>query len=103
MGIVEKSKILDGSQVQVGDVAIGLASSGVHSNGFSLVRKIVHSRGFDWGDRPELLSGKRLGDVLLAPTKIYVQPILVALKQGLPIHGMAHITGAVYPKIYLVA
>jgi len=98
VGIVEKSKILDGSQVQVGDVAIGLASSGVHSNGFSLVRKIVHDRGFDWGDCPELLSGKSLGDVLLAPTKIYVQPILSALKQGLPIHGMAHITGGGLPE-----
>ena len=69
VGIVEKSAILDGSQVQVGDVAIGLASQGVHSNGFSLVRKIVSDRGYEWGDRPEVFDGKSLGDVLLTPTQ----------------------------------
>ncbi|MBW4578194.1 MAG: phosphoribosylformylglycinamidine cyclo-ligase [Tildeniella nuda ZEHNDER 1965/U140] len=98
VGIVEKSAILDGSQVQLGDVAIGLASQGVHSNGFSLVRKIVSDRGYDWGDRPGLFNGKRLGDVLLTSTQIYVKPILGALKQGLPIHGMAHITGGGLPE-----
>ncbi len=98
VGIVEKRQILDGSQVQIGDVAIGLASHGVHSNGFSLVRKIVSDRGFDWSDRPPLLDGKSLGEVLLTPTQIYVKPILAALKQGLPIHGMAHITGGGLPE-----
>ena len=98
VGIVEKSTILDGSQVQLGDVAIGLASQGVHSNGFSLVRKIVSDRGFEWGDRPDVLSGKSLGDTLLTPTQIYVKPVLGALKQGLPIHGMAHITGGGLPE-----
>ncbi|XGV95405.1 MAG: phosphoribosylformylglycinamidine cyclo-ligase [Leptolyngbya sp. BL-A-14] len=98
VGIVEKSAILNGSQVQLGDVAIGLASQGVHSNGFSLVRKIVSDRGFDWGDRPEMFDGKSLGEVLLAPTQIYVKPILTALKQGIPIHGMAHITGGGLPE-----
>ncbi|XHX76105.1 MAG: phosphoribosylformylglycinamidine cyclo-ligase [Stenomitos frigidus ULC029] len=98
VGIVEKSKILDGSQVQLGDVAIGLASQGVHSNGFSLVRKIVSDRGYNWSDRPDAFDGKSLGDVLLTPTQIYVQPILGALKQGLPIHGMAHITGGGLPE-----
>ena len=98
VGIVEKSEILDGSRVQIGDVAIGLASQGVHSNGFSLVRKIVGDRGYDWGDRPGIFNGKRLGDVLLTPTQIYVNPILGALKQGLPIHGMAHITGGGLPE-----
>lgn len=98
VGIVEKSAILDGSQVQLGDVAIGLASQGVHSNGFSLVRKIVSDRGFDWGDRPGVFNGKRLGDVLLTPTQIYVKPVLGALKQGLPMHGMAHITGGGLPE-----
>ena len=98
VGIVEKSQILDGSQVQIGDIAIGLASQGVHSNGFSLVRKIVSDRGFDWHDRPELLSGKSLGEVLLTPTQLYVKPILTALKQGLTIHGMAHITGGGLPE-----
>lgn len=98
VGIVERSKLLDGSQVQVGDVAIGLASQGVHSNGFSLVRKIVGDRGFDWGDRPEMLAGNSLGEVLLTPTQIYVRPVLAALKQGLDIHAMAHITGGGLPE-----
>ncbi|UBF23962.1 phosphoribosylformylglycinamidine cyclo-ligase [Kovacikia minuta CCNUW1] len=98
VGIVEKSQLLNGSQVQIGDVAIGLASSGVHSNGFSLVRKIVSDRGFAWSDRPDLLSDKSLGEVLLTPTQIYVQPILAALKQGLAIHAMAHITGGGLPE-----
>ncbi|MBW4694622.1 MAG: phosphoribosylformylglycinamidine cyclo-ligase [Lyngbya sp. HA4199-MV5] len=98
VGIVEKSAILDGSQVKIGDVAIGLASQGIHSNGFSLVRKIVDDRGYDWGDRPDSFNGESLGDILLTPTQIYVKPILGALKQGLPIHGMAHITGGGLPE-----
>jgi phosphoribosylformylglycinamidine cyclo-ligase len=98
VGIVEKSQLLNGSQVQVGDVAIGLASSGVHSNGFSLVRKIVSDRGYTWGDRLERLSGASLGDVLLTPTRIYVRPILDMLGRGLEIHGMAHITGGGLPE-----
>jgi len=98
VGIAEKAKLLNGSQVKIGDLAIGLASSGVHSNGFSLVRKIVSDRGLDWGDRPETLDGKSLGEVLLTPTQIYVQPILAALRQGLPLHGMAHITGGGLPE-----
>ncbi|MCY7277934.1 MAG: phosphoribosylformylglycinamidine cyclo-ligase [Phormidesmis sp. CAN_BIN44] len=98
VGIVEKSLVLDGSQVQVGDVAIGLPSSGVHSNGFSLVRKIVSDRGFHWSDQPEMLAGKSLGEVLLTPTHIYVKPILAALKAEIPIHGMAHITGGGLPE-----
>ena len=98
VGIVEKKRILDGSQVQLGDIAIGLNSTGVHSNGFSLVRKIVQQGGFDWSDRPDLLAGQSLGEVLLTPTQIYVKPILVALKQGIEIHGMAHITGGGLPE-----
>ncbi|MEG5032095.1 phosphoribosylformylglycinamidine cyclo-ligase [Microcoleus sp. AT3-D2] len=98
VGIVEKSKLLDGSRVQVGDVAVGLASSGVHSNGFSLVRKIAGDRGFGWDSQPEKLGGKTLGEVLLTPTKIYVKPVLEAIKSGLEIHGMAHITGGGLPE-----
>lgn len=98
VGIVEKSKLLNGSQVQVGDVAIGLASSGVHSNGFSLVRKIIETNNFSWSDRPKLLAGKTLGEVLLTPTQIYVKPILEALKTEIDIHGMAHITGGGLPE-----
>lgn len=98
VGIVEKSQILNGSQVQIGDIAIGLASRGVHSNGFSLVRKIIDDRRIALGDRPEVLNGQTLGEALLAPTRIYVQPILAALRSGVRIHGMAHITGGGLPE-----
>lgn len=98
VGIVEKSQLLDNSQVQVGDVAIALASSGVHSNGYSLVRKIINDAGFTWSDRPELLDGKTLGETFLTPTRIYVKPVLAARQAGLEIHGMAHITGGGLPE-----
>lgn len=98
VGIVDQPKILDGSQVQLGDVAIGLASQGVHSNGYSLVRKIITDRGFDLGDQPEALGGASLGDVFLTPTRIYVKPILAAQQAGIPIHAMAHITGGGLPE-----
>ncbi|NJM63384.1 MAG: phosphoribosylformylglycinamidine cyclo-ligase [Oscillatoriales cyanobacterium RU_3_3] len=98
VGIVEKSKLLDGSRVKVGDAAVGLASSGVHSNGFSLVRKIAGDGGFDWNSQPERLGGKTLGEVLLTPTVIYVKPVLAALESSLEIHGMAHITGGGLPE-----
>ena len=98
VGIVEKSKIIDGSQIQVGDVAIGLASSGIHSNGYSLVRKIISDGGYKWEDTPSILGGNSLGDVYLTPTQIYVKPILAAIERQLPIHGMAHITGGGLPE-----
>ena len=96
VGIVEKRRLLDGTQVKQGDVAIGLASQGLHSNGFSLVRRIV--AGLDWQECPELLGGQRLSDVLLTPTQIYVKPVLEALQTGIEIHGMAHITGGGIPE-----
>ncbi len=98
VGIVEKSQLLDGSQVQVGDRAIGLASRGVHSNGFSLVRKIIASKDLAWDYCPELLAGKSLGEELLAPTQIYVKPVLEALRSQLTIRAMAHITGGGLPE-----
>ncbi|MBD2211528.1 phosphoribosylformylglycinamidine cyclo-ligase [Nostoc linckia FACHB-104] len=98
VGIVEKSQMLDGSQVKVGDVAIALASSGVHSNGLSLVRKIVSDRQFDWNDKPELLGGETIAAAFLKPTQIYVKPVLAARQAGLEIHGMAHITGGGLPE-----
>jgi phosphoribosylformylglycinamidine cyclo-ligase len=94
----EKSKLIDGKQIQIGDVAIGLASSGIHSNGYSLVRKIVSDGGYRWEDTPSRLAGKSLGQVYLTPTQIYVQPILAAIAQQLPIRGMAHITGGGLPE-----
>jgi phosphoribosylformylglycinamidine cyclo-ligase len=98
VGVVEKSQILDGSQICVGDIAIGLVSQGVHSNGFSLVRRILEVGGFQLGDRPSLLEGKSLGEALLTPTQIYVQPIQAARQAGLEIRGMAHITGGGLPE-----
>jgi len=98
VGIVEKSQMLDGTLLEVGDVAIGLASSGVHSNGFSLVRKIICDRNFNWDDTPSLFDGKSLGETFLTPTRIYVKSILAAQKAGLKIHAMAHITGGGLPE-----
>jgi phosphoribosylformylglycinamidine cyclo-ligase len=98
---VEKSQILNGSQVQVGDAVIGLASSGVHSNGYSLVRKIIADRGFSWGDRlSELDESKTLGEIFLTPTRIYVKPILGLLRSDLNthVHALAHITGGGLPE-----
>ncbi len=98
VGIVDRPNILDGAKIQIGDVAIGLASTGVHSNGFSLVRKIVEAKAYGWNSHIAALDGKTLGEVLLTPTRIYVKPIHAALKAGLPIHAMAHITGGGLPE-----
>jgi phosphoribosylformylglycinamidine cyclo-ligase len=89
VGIVEKKKIIDGSKVKVGDVLIGIASSGPHSNGYSLIRKILAANGFDLTMSFE---NSTLGEALLAPTRIYVKPILQLLKQ-IKVHALAHITG----------
>lgn len=89
VGAVEKSKIIDGSKIVPGDVILGLASSGIHSNGFSLVRKIIDVA------NPDLnadFHGRSLADALIAPTRIYVKPLL-ALMERFDIKGMAHITG----------
>ncbi len=92
VGIVDKSKIINGSSITPGNTVIGLASSGVHSNGFSLVRKLLlEQQGYSLHDEIEGLNGK-LGDVLLEPTKIYVKSVL-ALLDKVKVKGMAHITG----------
>ena len=98
VGVVEKSKLLDGTQVQIGDVAIGLASTGVHSNGFSLVRKIVETGGYSWSDTPKVLNGNSLGAELVTPTQIYVKPILEFLATDIDVRSMAHITGGGLPE-----
>jgi phosphoribosylformylglycinamidine cyclo-ligase len=98
VGLVEKSQMLDGARVQIGDVAIALPSSGIHSNGFSLVRKIVEQAGLDLSESLPELGTASLGEILLTPTRIYVAPVLAALRAGLPIHGMAHITGGGLPE-----
>lgn len=92
VGAVEKSKLIDCSKVSVGDILIGIASSGVHSNGFSLVRKIVADNSLSYDDILPEAPDRTLGRLLLTPTKIYVKPILELLKQ-VDVHGLAHITG----------
>ena len=98
VGAVEKSKIVDGKAIVPGDVVLGLASSGAHSNGYSLVRKIIE-RATNNGEAPDFnaahfadLHGRSLRDVVMEPTRIYVKPLL-ALMQKLEVKGMAHITG----------
>lgn len=113
VGIVEKKAILDGTQVRPGDVLIGLPSSGVHSNGYSLVRKIMaeaprqqglggkaatQAMGYGWDECPPMLAGQSLGEVLLTPTQLYVKPVLAALEAGFEIHAMAHVTGGGFPE-----
>jgi phosphoribosylformylglycinamidine cyclo-ligase len=92
VGAVERSELLDGSRVAPGDVVVGVASSGVHSNGFSLVRRIIAERGWDLAAEAPFLPGVSLGAALLEPTRIYVKPLLPLVRNGL-IHGLAHITG----------
>lgn len=89
VGIVEKTKILDGSQVKAGDKLIGIGSSGPHSNGYSLIRKIIETSNISLDDP---LNDKPLGRALLEPTKIYVKSLLELLKL-VPVHALAHITG----------
>jgi len=89
VGAVEKSQIIDGSKIVPGDVVLGLASSGIHSNGYSLVRKIISVA------KPDLeadFHGRKLADVLMAPTRLYVKPLL-ALMQAMEVKGLVHITG----------
>jgi phosphoribosylformylglycinamidine cyclo-ligase len=93
VGVVEKSKIIDGAAVKAGDAILGIASSGPHSNGYSLVRRIVELSKAKL-DAP--FDGRTLGDVLLTPTRIYVKALL-ALTRALPVHAMAHITGGGLP------
>lgn len=89
VGVVEKSQIIDGSKVKVGDVLIGIASSGPHSNGYSLIRKILTTANADLSMSFE---NRTLGEILLTPTRIYVKPILELIKK-VSVHAIAHITG----------
>ncbi|MFW3613271.1 phosphoribosylformylglycinamidine cyclo-ligase [Billgrantia antri] len=91
VGVVEKSEILDGSKVGEGDVLLGVASTGAHSNGYSLIRKILEVSG---ASLDTAIDGQPLGDALLAPTRIYVKPLLSLFKEsGVAVHALSHITG----------
>lgn len=89
VGIVEKDQIISGTTIQVGDIVLGLSSSGAHSNGYSLIRKIIEKNRIDLSSD---LDGKAIADIIMAPTHIYVKPILKLIQQ-LPVKGLAHITG----------
>jgi phosphoribosylformylglycinamidine cyclo-ligase len=89
VGVVEKRRIVDGSRIVAGDVILGLASSGAHSNGYSLIRRIIATKGVDLSAD---FHGRALGDVMLEPTRIYVKPVLKLLKR-VAVKGLAHITG----------
>ena len=92
VGIVDKDKIIDNKKTEVGDVLIALPSSGVHSNGFSLVRRIIEKKSLDINEKYIYLSGRTLGEALLEPTKIYVKPVL-SLLEKVTVRGISHITG----------
>ncbi len=103
-GVVEKSKLIDGSKVKIGDVLLGIASSGIHSNGFSLVRKIFSDNNLDLHKLyPELDKEQSLGLVALTPTRIYVKQVLEIIS-ACDVHGVAHITGGGFdeniPRIF---
>ncbi|MBX6367490.1 MAG: phosphoribosylformylglycinamidine cyclo-ligase [Rhodospirillales bacterium] len=91
VGAVERGSVLDGTTVKEGDVLLGLASSGAHSNGFSLIRRIAEASGIGYADRAPFADAT-LGEALLEPTRLYVRPVLEAIKAG-GVHAAAHITG----------
>ncbi|GAB4516311.1 MAG: phosphoribosylformylglycinamidine cyclo-ligase [Roseibium sp.] len=98
VGAVERGAILPKKDVAAGDVLLGLASSGVHSNGYSMVRKIVELSGLTWSDKASFAPDKTIGEALMEPTRIYVKPLLAALKATSGIKALAHITGGGLPE-----
>ncbi len=104
MGFVRRKDIVDGSRIQPGDILIGLASSGIHSNGLSLARRAFEGAGHNYTDAWPWRSdagcaGKRVGDILLEPTRIYVREVMALLRSGIEVHGLSHITGSGLRKI----
>jgi phosphoribosylformylglycinamidine cyclo-ligase len=97
VGAVERDAVLPRTDVAEGDVIIGLASSGVHSNGYSLVRKVVEKSGLSWSAPAPFMTGKSLGESILAPTRIYVKSCLATIRGTKAVKGLAHITGGGFP------
>jgi phosphoribosylformylglycinamidine cyclo-ligase len=97
VGAAERGTLLPRPDIAAGDVVLGLASSGVHSNGFSLVRRVVEATGLAWDAPAPFAPGQTLAQALLTPTRLYVKPLLAVLKKGLPLKGLAHITGGGFP------
>jgi phosphoribosylformylglycinamidine cyclo-ligase len=94
VGVVNREDLIDGSRIAPGDAVLGIASSGPHSNGYSLIRRILETSAADLN---ETVGEQPLGDALLAPTRIYVQPLLALLRE-LPVHGLVHVTGGGLPE-----
>ncbi|MFC4624183.1 phosphoribosylformylglycinamidine cyclo-ligase [Daeguia caeni] len=97
VGAAERDSLLPRGDIAEGDVILGLASSGVHSNGFSLVRRIVEISGLGWQSEAPFQPGAKLGEALLTPTRIYVKPLLAAIRSSDGIKALAHITGGGFP------
>jgi len=98
VGAAERGRLLPTGDIAEGDVLLGLASSGVHSNGFSLVRRIVSDAGLEWSDKAPFAPGQTLGEALLEPTRIYVKSLLATLKAAWGTKALAHITGGGFPE-----
>ncbi len=98
VGAVERDRVLPRADIAPGDVLIGLASSGVHSNGFSLIRKLIETENLAWSTPAPFDSSKSLGDAFLVPTRIYVQPALRAIRETQAVKALAHITGGGLPE-----
>jgi phosphoribosylformylglycinamidine cyclo-ligase len=98
VGVVARSKIVDGKRVALGDRAIGLPSSGLHSNGYSLARRVLlEAMGLSPADRPAALGGKSVGEALLSPTRLYARHVNAVLRAGVDVRAMSHITGGGLP------
>jgi phosphoribosylformylglycinamidine cyclo-ligase len=97
VGAVERDAVLPRTDMAEGDVIIGLASSGVHSNGYSLVRKVVEKSGLSWSAPAPFMTGKSLGESILTPTRIYVKSCLATIRGTKAVKGLAHITGGGFP------
>jgi phosphoribosylformylglycinamidine cyclo-ligase len=97
VGAAERGELLPRRDIQAGDVLIGLASSGVHSNGFSLVRKVVEKSGLKWDAPAPFASGQSLGEAVLTPTRLYVKSCLAAIRETKAVKALCHITGGGFP------
>jgi phosphoribosylformylglycinamidine cyclo-ligase len=98
VGAVERDALLPRTDIVEGDVIFGLASSGVHSNGYSLVRKVVEKAGLPWTARAPFMPEQSLGEAILTPTRIYVKACLAAIRKTKAVKGLAHITGGGFPE-----
>ena len=98
VGAAERGTLLPSANLEAGDVIFGLLSSGLHSNGFSLVRRIAEMNGIGWQAAAPFAPGKMLGEALLEPTRIYVKPLLAAIRETSAVKALAHITGGGFPE-----